>query len=115
MEDAMSAAFRHLTLAEVKPGMVLSDVLLDRQGQVLLPKGTVLTVAMIGLLPRHGVEALAVLPSDEASLPSVDLDAIAARLDHVFRHTANEQNEDWASTMLQRHVTDYRLGREVEP
>ena len=43
--------------------MVLSDVLLDRQGQVLLPQGAVLTATMIALLPRHGIDRLPVLRS----------------------------------------------------
>ena len=46
----MSASYQHLALAEVKPGMILSDVLLDKQGQVLLPQGAVLTAATIVLL-----------------------------------------------------------------
>ena len=66
----MSSAYQHLALAEVRPGMVLSDVLLDQQGQVLLPQGAVLTAAIIALLPRHGIDMLAVLRSDAAPAPA---------------------------------------------
>ena len=52
----MSAAYQHLALSEVKPGMILSDELLDKQGQVLLPKGAVLTSKTIALLPGHGID-----------------------------------------------------------
>ena len=65
----MNLAYQHLALAEVQPGMVLSDVLLDRQGQVLLPQGAVLTAAIIALLPRHGIDRLPVLRTDDAAPP----------------------------------------------
>ena len=39
----MTAISAHFALADVKPDMVLSDDLLDPQGQVLLPKGAMLT------------------------------------------------------------------------
>jgi hypothetical protein len=34
----MTGNYHQLALAEVQPGMVLSDVLLDVQGNVLLPQ-----------------------------------------------------------------------------
>ena len=37
----MTGNYHQLALADVRPGMVLSDVLLDVQGQVLLPQGAV--------------------------------------------------------------------------
>lgn len=134
----MSSAYRHLALADVRPGMVLSDVLLDRQGQVLLPQGAILTAPIIALLPRHGIEALAVLrhtdsgdsgahnvgiansaDSDEAA---PDYAMLQQRLAHLFRRNgirnrdggndAPDDRADSASATLQRYMTDYRLGRE---
>ena len=110
----MSSAYQHLALAEVRPGMVLSDVLLDQQGQVLLPQGAILTAAIIALLPRHGVDVLAVLRSDPVAEPEPDPAALQARLTHLFRHNDIDNKQDWATGILHRYVEDYRFGREIE-
>jgi hypothetical protein len=115
MEDGMSSAYQHLALADVRPGMVLSDVLLDQQGQVLLPQGAVLTAAIIALLPRHGVDVLAVLRGDAGGAePAPDHAALQARLAHLFRNKDVNDNDDWATGILHRYMEDYRLGREIE-
>jgi hypothetical protein len=111
----MSSAYQHIALADVRPGMVLSDVLLDRQGQVLLPQGAILTAAIIALLPRHGVDMLAVVPTDPASAaPQPDHAALQARLAQLFRNTDADNSDDWAKGILHRYMEDYRLGREIE-
>ena len=110
----MNSAYQHLALADVRPGMVLSDVLLDQQGQVLLPQGAVLTAAIIALLPRHGVEMLAVRRAEAVdAAPAPDQAAALARLAHLFRHNDVDNNDDWATGILHRYVEDYRLGREI--
>jgi hypothetical protein len=115
MEDGMSSAYQHLALADVRPGMVLSDVLLDRQGQVLLPQGAILTAPIIALLPRHGIEALAVVRTDAGSTPPApDHAALQQRLAHLFRKNDIDNNDDWATGILHRYMEDYRLGREIE-
>ncbi|MEJ7806271.1 MAG: hypothetical protein WKG03_10180 [Telluria sp.] len=112
----MSAAYQHLALAEVRPGMILSDELLDRQGQVLLPKGAVLTAGTIALLPGHGIDMLAVLRSDaDAAADKPDHDAIARRLDKVFRKNDPDNDDDLASATLRGYILDYRLEREIDP
>ncbi|MEO7497113.1 MAG: hypothetical protein ABIT83_25465 [Massilia sp.] len=109
----MTAAYQHVSLAEVRPGMVLSDVLLDRQGQVLLPGGAVLTAKIIALLPGHGIDTLAVLRTDEASLPPpVDLEAVKARLDRLFRSPAEAPPD--ARELLRDVVEIYRGVREAQ-
>ena len=112
----MSAAYQHLALTEVKPGMILSDQLLDRQGQVLLPKGMILTAKIIGLLPSHGIDMLAVLRTDDGSPPqaAADPSTIERRLDHLFRKNDPDDHDDWATGILRRYITDYRLEREIE-
>ena len=111
----MNSAYQHLALADVRPGMVLSDVLLDEQGQVLLPQGAVLTAAIIALLPRHGVEMLAVLRGRRRRrAPAPDQAALQARLAHLFRNNDIDNNDDWATGILHRYMEDYRLGREIE-
>jgi hypothetical protein len=113
----MSAAYQHLALSQVKPGMILSDELLDKQGQVLLPKGAVLSAKTIALLPGHGIDALAVLRPPGEALPEAPLDqgAIEARLAWLFRkHQGGTVDDGWASDILLRYISDYRLGREIE-
>ena len=115
----MNSPFHHLALADVRPGMVLSDELLDRQGQVLLPQGAVLTAAIIALLPRHGIDNLAVLRAMQDVAPAVVIDetAVSARLQHLFRHcgATDEQPDTSASAALHAYMLDYRLEREVAP
>ncbi|MES2324716.1 MAG: hypothetical protein V4633_20855 [Pseudomonadota bacterium] len=111
----MSAAYQHLALSEVKPGMILSDELLDKQGQVLLPKGAVLNAKTIALLPGHGISVLAVVrddSADSAALP--DPSALEHRVAVLFRKNELDNHDDWATGILRRYVTDYRLGREIE-
>lgn len=112
----MSAAYQHLALTDVKPGMILSDELLDRQGQVLLPKGAVLTAKTIALLPGHGIDILAVLrpPGEIEREVQPDASVIERRLAKLFRKNDIDNHDDWATGILRRYVSDYRLGREIE-
>jgi hypothetical protein len=111
----MSAGYKLTALAAARPGMVLSDVLLDRQGQVLLPQGAVLTASVLASLARHGVHTLPIV--DAASGPAIEADPqqVQARLDHLFRNNQRDDHADWATGILRRHVEDYRFGREVAP
>ena len=113
----MSTAYQHLALSDVMPGMILSDELLDQQGQILLPKGAVLTATTIALLPGHGIEMLAVLraQSDDGPEQAPDPSLIERRLAKLFRKNAAPEGDDWAINILQRYISDYRLGRENEP
>lgn len=107
----MTASYQHLPLAQVEPGMVLSDELLDVQGHVLLPQGTVLTDATIALMPRHGITMLPIAITAEPT--QEELAARQARqlerLEHLFRKS--DLDSDWATALLYRFVTDFRLGQ----
>ena len=108
----MTGNYHQLAMAEVRPGMVLSDVLLDVQGHVLLPQGTVLTEAMLALMPRHGIAVLPIVR--EAVAPEVAQAALTrhqARIDHLFRKNDADSDKDWATGLLRRFVTDFRLGK----
>jgi hypothetical protein len=109
----MSNGYKLTQLADTQPGMVLSDVLLDRLGHMLLPKGAVLTEASIASLGRHGVGMLPVVSGDAPSPP--DAPALQARLDHLFRGNERDNEADWATGILRRFIEDYRLEREVAP
>lgn len=110
----MHAAYQHLALSQVEPGMILSDELLDKQGQVLLPRGAVLTAATIALLPAHGIDTLAVLLPGGAAVAKTapDAEAIELRLARLFRHV-DVDDPAWASGTLQRYISDFRLEREL--
>lgn len=111
-EESMSAPYQLTPLAETRPGMVLSDVVRDAKGNVLLAQGIVLTESMLGALARHGVDMLPILQAVSAP-PPIDPEAIQGRLDHVFRKQDRDDLGDWATGILRRYVEDYRLQREV--
>lgn len=110
----MSAGYKLTALAAARPGMVLSDVLLDRQGQMLLPQGSVLTDSVLASLARHGVDMLPIVAGDTGAAPA-DSGQVQARLDHLFRNHDRDDDNDWATGILRRYVEDYRHGREVAP
>ncbi len=110
----MTARYEHLALAEVKPGMVLSDEILDAQGQILLPKGAILNPATIALLPSHGIEMVAVMSSAAALPPPPQRAVVLKRLDKLFRKSDIDEHDDGATTLLRRYVTNYRLGEGEE-
>ena len=111
----MSAAYQHLALAEVRPGMILSDEIQDEQGHMLLPKGAVLTAQTIALLPRHGIEAVPVLrPGGPVPEAPADPGLVQQRIAHLFRKNDIDNHDDWATGLLRRYVEDYRLHREIE-
>jgi len=109
----MSSSYEHLALADVQPGMVLSDELLDAHGKVLLPQGTVLSADMLALMPRHGIQAL---PIARAEMSPAEQEAEHARqlerIAHLFRLHDPENGEDWAAASLRRLLTDYRVGKQ---
>ena len=110
----MNPAYQHLALESAKPGMVLSDELLDKQGQVLLPKGAVLTERIIALLPSHDIEMVAVVCEAAPAAP-VDMGALSARLDQLFRKHNPDNPDDWATGALRHYMSDFRLDREIAP
>jgi|EP01034_Spumella_vulgaris_P043168 hypothetical protein len=108
----MTATYQHLPLGQVEAGMILSDELLDAHGHVLLPQGTVLTESMLALMPRHGIESL---PIATVHQPSEAEQAAGRqqrleRIERVFRKNDPDSDSDWATALLRRFVTDYRLG-----
>jgi hypothetical protein len=112
----MTASYHQIPLEQVQPGMVLSDELLDLQGNVLLPQGTVLTAAMLTLMPRHGIQILPItravdVSADEAQATLAHYDQRIARL---FRKNDPDDDSDWATGLLRRFVTDFRLGAASE-
>lgn len=103
----MTIISKQLGLTEITPGMVLSDDLLDHQGQVLLPKGAILTEHTITALHKHDVISLRILigeqtPEEEATQRAY----FAARLERLFR----KPETSTANVLLQRYIRTFRLG-----
>ena len=112
----MTASYQHLALADVRPGMILSDVLLDPQGKVLLPEGATLTDAIIALLPRHGVDRLPILCARPSEVQHArDLNVCQRRLSMLFRKHDPANDTDWATGTLRQYVENFRLGGEEQP
>ena len=104
----MNPNHRLIPLADVRPGMVLSDVLRDQVGHVLLAQGAVLSEAAIVSLGRYGVHMLPV--AVEESTPPPDPEAVRARLDVLFRmHDLEAHDPNMALRQLIEH---YRLAPE---
>lgn len=61
----MQNHYRQLPLNAAAAGMVLSDAVLDTKGHILVPKGAVLTTAMLLALDRHEIEVIAVVSAEE--------------------------------------------------
>ena len=102
----------HLPLDQVRPGMILSDVLLDGHGQVLLPQGAVLTENMLSLMPRHGIAMLPIrAPEMSPDELAAQQEAHRARLAYLFRKYDPANPDDAATSMLHSYVSSYRLGR----
>jgi hypothetical protein len=109
----MNAAYQLTALADARPGMVLSDVVRDGRGNVLLAQGVVLSEPMLASLARHGVAILPIL-AVQATAPAPDPAAVQARLDHLFRNNMRDDHADWATGILRRYVEDYRLQRDMQ-
>jgi hypothetical protein len=115
MKATANTHFALMPLAEVRPGMILSDVVLDARGNVLLSQGVALTDTLLASLARHGIDTLAIhLPDHGEAPPAIDDEAVQARLDHLFRDNRRDDHNDWATGILRRYVEDYRLQRDTQ-
>ncbi len=109
----MAENYKQLPLNQTQPGMVLSDDLLDRQGNVLLPRGVELTATTLASLERHGIE---MLPIESGALSEVDQEAEfehhRQRLLRLFRQPQQSATPPTDATCtLQQYVTNFRLGK----
>jgi hypothetical protein len=109
----MSAHYRLTPLTDVQPGMVLSDVLLDRVGKVLLTRGAVLTETAIASIGRHGIGMVPVQLDTHEDPP--DPAAVQARLDYLFRKQDDADEDHQATAVLRRFIEDFRLERKEAP
>ena len=110
----MTGLHQHLELAQVRTGMVLSDELLDMQGKILLPRGTVLSAAMLALLPHHDIETLPIMLQTALSEQEVAcaLQQHRKRIAYLFRKSDPADESDPATSLLRRLVLDFRVNPE---
>lgn len=93
----MSRHQLEVLLTEAQAGMVLADDLLDQEGQMLLPRGTALTEAMITSLAKRSVETLVIAGADRsAQEEQLEHEHLIKRVLHLFRHIRSEDLADQA-------------------
>lgn len=98
--------FQIVPTGDAEEGMCLFEDVRDRAGNVLLPRLTLLTGAMIQSLLRRDVEALAVF--DEAITAeqlAAERARVRERLEYLCRHAGNGA----ANVLLRQVVEEYRL------
>lgn len=105
----MGSPYRQITLDDARPGMVLSDDVLDLQGHVLLTKGMALTEPILASLRRHGVALVPVLAEDAPeSAKESEIVHHEARLARLFRKRSIGSGD--ATALLEQCVRHFRLG-----
>ena len=103
----MGIIHQQLDLADIAPGMVLADNLLDTQGQILLPKGVMLTEQTIASLRRHDVASLRIFMGEQSEEEDAAQRArYQSRLTRLFRKSDDRD----ANGLLQRYIRNFRLG-----
>ena len=111
---SMTNRYHQLPLGSASPGMTLSDPVLDTKGNILLPKGTQLTAAMLASLQRHQIDTVAIADSHvSAEEDSAERDRRMIRVAHLFRQPGSlettPQPRSSASDVLRQFVLNYRL------
>ncbi|MBC3872000.1 hypothetical protein [Undibacterium flavidum] len=103
----------YLVLAQVKPGDILAEELLDKIGHVLLPAGTTLTASMLKAIGNHHIHQLSIqnVENQEASTANEEETREnngqqLERLNRLFRHGPYEGPTE----ILRSYITKYRQG-----
>lgn len=103
----MSTLHKQLALSDIAPGMVLSHNLLDTQGQILLPKGAVLTEKTIESMLRHNIVSVRVVTGElTAEEDMLRASHAQHRLAYLFRGT----EEHPTNHLLHQYVSNFRAG-----
>lgn len=106
----MTIIHKQLALDEAQPGMVLSDNVLDAQGQVLLSQGVALTEQTIAALARHDITLVRIEMGEmTAEEEAIQRAYFAERIERLFRN----QDDSPATATLHRYIRKYRLGEDA--
>ncbi|CAB1371025.1 hypothetical protein [Denitratisoma oestradiolicum] len=94
-------------IPSIPPDTPLAESLLDEEGRVLLPAGTLLTGPLLSRLANRGIRELPVAPVEP---PEANADEREARLrlhlDQLFRHAGSGP----AVEALRQAIFEHRLG-----
>lgn len=107
-----------LALSDATAGMTLSDAILDTQGHILLPEGTILTESMLASLRRHQIDTIAVAgaPFSQAE-EDAQRDLQIARVEWLFRQSGRDPSgaasaePPGATALLHQYVLNFRAGQ----
>jgi hypothetical protein len=104
----MSDQHHYLPISKIYPGMTLATELIDKQGQILLPAGVIITKQILASLLLHDIHQLSVLKdiSDLPSLNNANLEITKQRLDIIFRHAPFEEPRNTLANLIKK----FRLG-----
>ena len=109
----MTVLHKQILLDQAKAGMILSDDLLDSQGNILLAKDVMLTDAILVALRKHQIEVISVVTGELTHEESnAKRQQYKERLARLFRKPTNDVEE--ATGILQQYVRYYRLGGDEE-
>lgn len=107
----MSKKHPYIALAQVHPGAILAEDLLDKVGHVLLPAGTELTASMLKAIANHHIHQLPIqsVDTDPSSLASsehvsANREHQLERLNQLFRHSP----QDGPTATLKMYLEKYR-------
>ena len=110
----MPTRYLQLPLASAKSGMTLSDAVLDTKGNILLPKGAVLTDATLASLLRHQIDTLVIAGSEVSpEQETAERGAQIARLNYLFRQPGSvgpATPRSDATATLQQTIVNFRSG-----
>lgn len=106
----MSAHHWLLDLDDVVEGMTLADPVFDDHGGMLLPRGTILTNAMLLSVRRRGIDQLVVL---DDTVSDADLAEERERLQQRLALLFRRCDDQGSSALLLQSITQYRLGGEA--
>jgi hypothetical protein len=102
----MIGRYKQIAIDDASAGMVLADEVCDRQGNVLLAKGTALSESTLAALRRRGVEGVRI--EDDGASPeqlAAGREQVAARVAHLFRAAHGGA----ADAFLREQIAAYRM------
>ena len=109
----MSKKHPYVALAQVQPGAILAEDLLDKVGHVLLPAGTELTTSILKAIANHHIHQLPIQTTgDQQSTlastehPTDNTEHQLERLHRLFRHSP----QDGPTATLKNYLEKYRQG-----
>ncbi len=103
----MPGPYKQVPLCDARPGMTLSDDLLDAGGNTLLTSGAVLTSGILAALQRHHVDTVPIACTDTGD-SAATRSHLEQRLAMLFRKPGNADHD--ATDILQQYVRHFRLG-----